>query len=467
MWISLLILYVFLGWETEAMWSKTLNHLKSTMDRQEFELWIDPIIFLQSEEDTWTLAVPNKFYESWISERYLSRLIEAASLAASRDIKLCFKIVDPPHILPESKEAKAAKVVLAPTPATQRPTPASTHELPKEFEEFTFDNFIVGPSNRFAFAAAQGACSYPGTTYNPLFIYGGVGLGKTHLLRAIGNHIHQSYPDKIIRFMTAEEFTNQLIRHLKQKRMDEFQAIYRNCDVLLIDDIQFIARKERTQEEVFHTFNTLYDNKKQIVLTSDQIPKDIPDLEERLRSRFDWGLLADIQPPETETKVAIIEKKAESLNIHIPKEASFFLASVPGPSIRQIEGILVRIGMNASLDNVPITLDLTRRVLKQIQWLNDKPITTEEIIKRVAAYFNVRVTDLKSSQRKKTLTLPRHVAMYLCRRLTSQSYPEIGRAFGGKDHATVMHADRKIKAVIEKDPQMSTTIETLVDMLRS
>ena len=462
----------------EFLWRRALEILKEEISSREYELWIDPIQWMGGEASCARLALPNKFYETWIREQYLDRLGAAWVRAGGESVKFDFIIAKEEEkpsgggdsSLEPRKAAKILQLPVAPMPGLggrihTRSTPS---HAPKEApaERLTFENFVVGPSNRFAFAATQGACANLGGTYNPLFIYGGVGLGKTHLLRAMAEYCRQHYPHLQVVYMTSEEFTNQLISYVKQKRMDEFREIYRRCDVLLLDDIQFIAGKERTQEEIFHTFNTLYDLKKQIGIASDQIPRDIPDLEDRLRSRFDWGLLADIQPPEIETKVAIIENKADQLKIEIPNDVSFFMASIPGPSIRQIQGLLIRLSMTASLDKVPITLELARKVLKQVQWINDRPVTAEEIIKRVANYFNVRINDIKSSQRKKTLTLPRHVAMYLCRHLTSLSYPEIGLAFGGKDHATVMHAERKIKKEKEKDPQMEAALVHLIDILQ-
>lgn len=445
------------------IWRDALAILKERLDAKDFSLWIEPLQVLSAGEGHIQLAVPNKFYENWIRENHLPGLRDSLRQASGFDMEPSFVIQDVARVpgsdmFPE--RAVAAKRVEAPS------APLAPLSSP-EPSAFSFENFIVGPSNRFAFAAAQGASSNPGGTYNPLFIYGGVGLGKTHLLRAVAHYCRNHFPHFNILYMTAEEFTNELISHIRQQRMEDFRAKYRQCDVLLIDDIQFIAGKERTQEEVFHTFNALYVLKKQIVIASDQIPREIPDLDDRLKSRFDWGLLADIQPPETETKVAIIEHKAEELKLKLSGEVAFLIASVPGASVRQIEGLMIRLGMHASLDGMPITPELARKVLKQVQWITDRPVTAEDVIKRVSAYFNVRIQDVKSSQRKKTLTTPRHVAMYLTRQLTSLSYPEIGQAFGGKDHATVMHAERKIRREMEADSALAATIDQLVDMLRN
>ena len=307
----------------------------------------------------------------------------------------------------------------------------------------------------------------PATTYNPLFIYGGVGLGKTHLINAIGNEIQKKNLNVAICYYTSEKFMNELINSLRYNKMDEFRNKFRSMDVLLIDDIQFIAGKERTQEEFFHTFNSLYESHKQIVVTSDKFPKEIPGLEERLRSRFEWGLIADIQAPDVETKQAILKMKAEQNGIDLPEEVALFLANSVSSNVRELEGYLIRIGAYASLTSTPVSLDMAKDILKDILVEKNKKISTEQIQKAVATHFNVKISDLKSAKRHKALVQARQIAMYLTRQLTSYSYPDIGDQFGGKDHSTIIHAIRKIEKQLENDMQLRATINNLKNSLMS
>jgi chromosomal replication initiator protein len=336
--------------------------------------------------------------------------------------------------------------------------------------KYTFDHFVVGASNQFAHAASLAVANMPARNYNPLFIYGGVGLGKTHLLQAIGNHILQQrvFSDmKKICYLSAEEFTNELINYIRFEKMDEFRNKFRRMDILLIDDIQFIAGKERTQEEFFHTFNSLYEARKQIVVTSDKFPKDIPNFEERLRSRFEWGLIADIQPPDIETKVAILRKKAEGENIPLPNDVAFFLASQINSNIRVLEGCLIRIGAFASLTKTAINIEVTKEVLKNIIKPKDEQISIDTIQKVVAASFNIKITDLKMKRKLKGYVLPRQMAMYLSRKLTDSSLLEIGEKFGGKDHSTVLHSIKKVEEKMSKDPSFKETVENLKGRIKS
>jgi chromosomal replication initiator protein len=331
---------------------------------------------------------------------------------------------------------------------------------------YNFERFVVGPSNQFAHAAAVAVAEAPAKNYNPLFIYGGVGLGKTHLLNAIGLHTFRLAPSANILYVSAEEFMNEMINSIRYDKMQKFREKYRNIDSLLIDDIQFIAGKERTQEEFFHTFNTLHDSGKQIVVTSDKFPKDIPNLEGRLRSRFEWGLIADIQPPEIETKVAIVDKKAQENNISLPKNVAYYIASKAESNIRELEGFIIRIGAYASLTGREIDMDLVKEVLKKFFKQGEKPeVTVDEIMKTVAAKFNIRITDLKSQKKNKNLVIPRQIAMYLARRLTSNSFPDIGAKIGGKDHSTVIYANNKIKDLLEKDPKFEIVVREIEESL--
>ena len=323
---------------------------------------------------------------------------------------------------------------------------------------------MVGDSNRFAHAAAFGVSNLPGQTYNPLFIHSPAGLGKTHLINAVGNHVASSHPEARVAYVSCENFTNQMIKAIAEKSMDSFRKLYRNTDVLLIDDVQFLGDKDSTQEEFFYTFNTLYDQNRQIVLASDKKPKDIPGLEERLRSRFEWGLIADIQAPDTETKAAIISKKAQEEGVELPEEVAFRLASTEDSNIRVLEGYLVRIAAYSSMTGQPITLNLTNQVLQDAFYKRE--VTVEDIIKTVVLRFGISLADLKSSKKNKVIAEPRQIAMYLSRKMTSEPLVRIGQKFGGKDHSTVVHAVKKIKAKLEKDFHFRRDMDQLERSIR-
>jgi len=326
---------------------------------------------------------------------------------------------------------------------------------------YTFENFVIGASNQFAHAASMAVANQPGDHYNPLFIYGGVGLGKTHLINAIGHKAVSKFPGSKVFYLSSESFMNELISSLRRDRMDEFKMKFRNVDVLILDDVQFIAGKERTQEEFFHTFNSLYEARKQIVITSDKFPKEIPGLEDRLRNRFEWGLIADIQPPDMETRVAILQKKAEVEKVILPHDVAIFLASNIDSNVRELEGALTRLGAFASLTHSNITVDLAKEVLKNTLKGSQREITIEGIQKTICDYFNIKIGDLKAKRRTKNIAVPRQVAMYLCRKYTETSFPVIGDKFGGRDHSTVIHASKTIEKKIKEDPYMLTTIEKL------
>jgi len=331
-------------------------------------------------------------------------------------------------------------------------------------DRFGFDTFVVGSSNQFAHAASLAVANQPGTAYNPLFVYGGVGLGKTHLLHAVGNQIKKNWPLHVV-YLSAETFINELINSIRYEKMPEFHNKYRSMDVLLLDDVQFMAGKERTQEEFFHTFNTLYQSKKQIVVTSDKVPKDIPELEERLRSRFEWGLIADIQLPDTETRVAILNKKAESDSIPLPSEVSIFLASHIHSNVRVLEGTLTRLKAYSEISGKPISINMCKDILTDVIGQKKTTLTIEEVIKAVCNHYKLRASDLKSPKRAKQIAFARQVAMYLCRNLTSESFPEIGTRFGGKDHSTVIHAVNKIEKMIKDDECLNQDLGSIRKML--
>jgi chromosomal replication initiator protein len=439
------------------LWQETLAHLEKSLSPQHFATWIKPIRFVGIEKDLVLLEVPNRFVRDWVRDHYVPLLRETLSNIGAVVYRVQLDIVS---AVPEAAEAAEPRRKAAPASAEpgRGTIPRETGIAINLNTRYTFDEFVSGSSNQFAFAAAMAVANNPATTYNPLFIYGGVGLGKTHLINAIGNAILRKNPEMKVCYYTSEKFMNELINSLRYAKMDEFRNKFRSMDVLLIDDVQFIAGKERTQEEFFHTFNALYESHKQIVVTSDKFPKEIPGLEERLRSRFEWGLIADIQPPDVETKQAILKMKAEQNGIVLPEEVALFLANTVSSNVRELEGYLIRIGAYASLTSTPVTLTMAREVLKDILVEKSREISVEEIQKTVAAHFNIKVSDLKSAKRIKALVLPRQIAMYLSRQLTSSSYPEIGERFGGKDHSTIIHAIKKIEKQMEEDLQLRTTI---------
>ncbi len=409
------------------------------------------------------LEVPNRFVRDWIREHYSQIIQETLSDIGAVAYRVQLGVAD-------RSEAKNTDEEQAPPPRSQNETrkESPVKEWNPAFNlnrKYTFGEFVAGSSNQFAVAAAMAVANNPATTYNPLFIYGGVGLGKTHLINAIGNFILGSNREMKVCYYTSEKFMNELINSLRYAKMDEFRNKFRSMDVLLIDDVQFIAGKERTQEEFFHTFNALYESHKQIVVTSDKFPKEIPGLEERLRSRFEWGLIADIQPPDVETKQAILKMKAEQNGIQLPEDVALFLATSVSSNVRELEGFLIRIGAYASLTSTPVTLEMAREVLKDILVEKNRELTVEEIQKTVAAHFSIKISDLKSAKRLKALVLPRQIAMYLSRILTSCSYPEIGERFGGKDHSTIIHAIKKIEKHMEEDFQLRSTVNTLKNVL--
>jgi chromosomal replication initiator protein len=444
----------------EHLWNKVIDSLKERVGQQNFDIWIKPISFVSLNQESVELEVPNRFFREWINEHYASHIQETFSKLTEQSCTLHFRIKSDrggrlalPVQMVQKKEGPAA----APSPTLFNP-------------RYTFDHFVVGASNQFANAACLAVANLPAKNYNPLFIYGGVGLGKTHLLHAIGNHIihHRVLSDiKKICYLSSEEFTNELINSIRYEKMDEFRNKFRKMDILLIDDIQFISGKERTQAEFFHTFNSLYEARKQIVVTSDKFPKDIPNFEERLRSRFEWGLIADIQPPDVETKVAILRKKAELENIPLSNDVAFFLASHIDSNIRVLEGSLIRIGAFASLTKTAIDIQTAKEILKNIIKPKEELISIDLIQKVVSAFFNVKVSDLKAKRKYKGYVLPRQVGMYLSRKMTDASLLEIGDKFGGKDHSTVLHSIKKIEEKISKDPSFKETIDNLQGKIKS
>ncbi len=446
-------------------WEEVLDRIKKKSNPQVF-FWFSPLKVVSQNSGEIVLKANSSFDRDWINNHYVDFIVESVREIYSKNIVV--------KIICESEQTENKKFTKTNEALSVSRTIKNTSSL-TFFSGFlnpnnTFENFIVGPSNQFAHAASLAVARKPGESYNPLFIYGGVGLGKTHLLNAVGNHVSKATSNlPRVCSMSAEHFTNEVINSIKSNKMEDFRNKYRfGCDVLLIDDIQFIAGKESTQEEFFHTFNTLYESKKQIILTSDKSPRDMSYLEERLRSRFQWGLITDIQPPETETRIAILKKMAESENIIIPDEVSNFLAQNIISNVRELEGTLINIIGYAKLLNSEITIDLAKEVLKNILKNDDrKVLSIESIQKEVSNYFGIKINDIKSSKKQKNIAFPRQISMYLVRRYTGASYPEIGEKFGGKDHSTVIHAVKKIENLIKDDLSIKNTINSLSRSIES
>lgn len=432
----------------DDLWESAQGALSERLGKQNFETWIRPIVARASGPGEIVLEVPSKFFRDWLAEHFLATIEETLSLLARQTTKVSLTIN---HALQGRGPAEKREVV-----EKQKP-PRISNLIPK----YNFENFVVGASNQFAHAASLAVATQPGDHYNPLFIYGGVGLGKTHLINAIGHKVVDSRPGLKVLYLSSESFMNELIASLRRDKMDEFKIRFRNIDVLILDDVQFLAGKERTQEEFFHTFNSLHASRRQIVITSDKFPKEIPDLEDRLRNRFEWGLIADIQPPDVETRVAILEKKAEAEGIALPQEVGIFLASHIDSNVRELEGSLTRLGAFASLTKAPITVELAKEVLHNTLKGLQREVTVESIQKTICDYFNIKLGDMRAKTRTKNIVLPRQVAMYLCRKHTATSFPVIGDKFGGRDHSTVIHASKSIEKKLKEDPQMQATIDKL------
>jgi len=435
------------------VWDEALAVIRSRISRQSFEAWFRPLTLGAVEENRVQILLPNRFFKEWFEEHYVGLLRSALE-------DLLFNKVDIRLVLPE--KAAAGATPAGPEESTERRAPRRPRDAAAQLNpKYTFDSFVVGTSNQFAHAACMAVGEQLARTYNPLFIYGGVGLGKTHLLHAIGHHARQRDARIRVSYVSSEKFTNDLINAIRFDATVEFRNRYRSLDLLLIDDIQFIAGKERTQEEFFHTFNDLYDSSKQIVISSDRVPREIPTLEERLRSRFEWGLIADIQPPDLETKAAILRKKAQAQGVRLPDEVSLFIAKHVKSSIRELEGSLVRLAAQASFAHRDITLDLAQEVLKELSAEQQRLPTISTIQRAVADFYGVRVDDLRSRGRNKSIVLPRQVAMYLCREIVKASLPDIGDGFGGKDHSTVIHACEKVKRKIAGEETFRKQVDEL------
>lgn len=445
--------------DLKSLWEKTLNIIKGEMSEVSFNTWIKSCEPISISSNTIKISVPNSFTQDILEKRYKDLVVNSIEAACSKVYNVDFIVASDIQEVDEKEEKN-----------TQNDDKSSVNvndEMSSTLNpKYTFDSFVIGNSNRFAHAASLAVAEAPAKAYNPLFIYGGVGLGKTHLMHAIGHYVLQNNSNAKVVYVSSEKFTNELINAIRDDRNEEFRNKYRNVDILLIDDVQFIAGKERTQEEFFHTFNELHDANKQIILSSDRPPKEIPTLEDRLRSRFEWGLIADIQAPDFETRMAILKKKADVEKLNVANEVMVYIATKIKANIRELEGALIRIVAYSSLTNRPITVELASEALKDIiSNKQNKNVTIDVIQDVVAAYFNLRIDDLKSQRRTRNVAYPRQIAMYLSRKLTDMSLPKIGEEFGGRDHSTVIHAYEKISDNLKTDESLQHTVNDITKKL--
>jgi len=454
--------------------SSILNAISKRVNQQSFNMWFKPISSATKDDANIYLGVPNDVFRDWITNNYFDVIEESLHELDLDAYQLRFMIDDSPPADARSAEPPSnvsSRPAVVPGKDTGlavgavRAVETEPVELPLT-PKYTFDTFVVGSCNQFAHAASLAVVDMPSKTYNPLYVYGGVGLGKTHLMHAIGQAIKQRNQNLRLTYLSSERFMNELINAIRYDKTIKFRDKYRNIDVLLMDDIQFLAGKERTQEEFFHTFNALYDAQKQIVISSDCQPREIPTLEERLHSRFEWGLIADIQPPDLETKVAILKRKADLDRINLPDNVALFIASKIKSNIRELEGSLVRLTAYASLKGLPVDLDLAHDVLRTILAEESSGVSVELIQKAVAVHYRLKVTDLKSKNNSRKIAVPRQIAMYLCKTLTKASFPEIGREFGGKHHTTVLHSVNKIAQLYAKDTDFHKAINSIIADLK-
>ena len=439
-----------------SIWEKSQAQIQERMGRASYETWFSTMHVKEKTAEVLTIEAPDDFFKAWIVDHYQNDIQEILNTTAQKPVAIEFSVNT--NILNADTQTRLAKLEQNFTRAEGVQSVLNSR--------FTFDNFVIGPSNRFACAASLAVAESPAKAYNPLFIYGRVGLGKTHLIQAITHKIRQLYPTLKHCYMSSEHFTNELINAIRNRSTSQFRKKYREIDVLLIDDVQFIAGKESTQEEFFHTFNALHDNRKQIIITSDRPPKEITNLEERLSSRFAWGLAADIQPPDYETRVAILRKKIKNEAIQVPDDVIHFIAAQIKTNIRELEGALIRVAAYSLLEEKPVTLDVAVMTLKDMVRETARTISVEMIQKIVAEFFRVPPSELRAKKRTKNIVLPRQIAMYLTRQLTAQSLPEIGNAFGGKDHTTVLHSCKKIEQSLIVDREIKNIVDQLLTTLQ-
>ncbi|MFA5389020.1 MAG: chromosomal replication initiator protein DnaA [Candidatus Omnitrophota bacterium] len=440
------------------LWNKILEYTKQEVGEQAFENWFTQTSLVSATEDSIVISVPSNFFKDWIYDHYRDILNIAILKTLGKVVPVKFEI----------KEQGFQKASGPETRQQAAPSEKPIHKKPFYLNpKYTFEGFVVGSSNRFAHAATLAIAEAPAKAYNPLFIYGGVGLGKTHLMQAACHYISEMHKNLKLFYTTSESFTNELISGIQNRTTQKFREKYRNVDVLLIDDIHFIAGKESTQEEFFHTFNALYDAHKQIVLSSDRAPKTIPGLEERLVSRFEWGLVTDVQPPDLETRIAILKKKAERNAAKLSDDILYFIAENIKTNIRELEGALIKLIAYSALENKKIDLALAKEILKDAAAENSKKITIEVIQKKVADYFDIKTSDMKTKKRTRQVAYPRHIAMYLVREMMGVTLPEIGEHFGGRDHSTVIHACDKVDSDIKKNQNVKNLIQKLMLDIKS
>jgi chromosomal replication initiator protein len=449
--------------ELLEIWQATLTEIEKKMSKPSFETWFKTTIPVSLNDNVLVISVPNDFTKDWLDARYTALITQTLHEITRNNYQVHF-------ITPRLEEEKAGTETLQEISLPRfRNENTSVMQSSWLNPKYTFGTFVIGGSNRFAHAASLAVSEAPSRAYNPLFIYGGVGLGKTHLMHAIGHHVFETIPSYRVVYFSSEKFTNEFINSIRDNKTVDFRNKYRNVDVLLIDDIQFLAGKEQTQEEFFHTFNALHENNKQIVISSDRPPKEIPTLEDRLRSRFEWGLITDIQPPDLETRIAILRKKADLEKIMISNDVMLYIANHIVTNIRELEGAFIRVIAYSSLTNRRIDFPLAEEALKDIISHQGKTrmITIERIQKETADHFALRSEDLKAKKRTKNVAFPRHIAMYLARELTDASLPKIGEDFGGRDHTTVMHAHRKITEDLRNNSNLKTIIEHIIGKINS
>jgi chromosomal replication initiator protein len=460
------------------LWTEAVRSIEPLVKPAHRDLWLRPIECVGIDEGRIRLRAPNRYHKEWFEDNFLPSILKDMESRAQRAFKVDFEVMEEPVKEQPREQSGPSRIHAAGSAAGPERNPSPAHlpaaRPPQLLERYTFDKFVVGPTNQFAHAAARMVAEAPASRWNPLFIYGGVGLGKTHLLQAIGHEIHLQHPEWAVCFITCEKFVTDFIGSMmSQKRssggssMEEFRARYRTApDVLIVDDIQFLSNKDSSQDEFFHTFNALHYAHKQIVLASDKLPAELPGVEDRLRSRFTWGLIAEVETPDLETRVAILKRKAELDKVILPDEAALYLAAHIKSNVRELEGALLRLAARASFQGEPITMELAREAVSKLMAHAPSGLTIEAVQREVAAYFDVKLHDLKGPKRHRAVAHPRMIAMYLARKLTNMSYPEIGSRFGGKDHSTVISAVRKIERLCGEDPSVRSVVGTLESHLR-
>src|SRR4051812_46762412 len=448
------------------LWTEAVRSIEPMVKPAHRDLWLRPIQCVGIDDGRIRLRAPNRYHKEWFEDNFLPSILKDLEARAQRPFTVDFEVVEEDAVAAGHVPAAAERVPVS--------VPVPVPRAPELVSRYTFDKFVVGPTNQFAHAAARMVAEAPASRWNPLFIYGGVGLGKTHLLQAIGHEIYKQHPDWVISFITCERFVTDFIGSMMNQRrqtagssMEEFRARYRNApDVLLVDDIQFLSNKDSSQDEFFHTFNALHYAHKQIVLTSDKLPAELPGIEDRLRSRFTWGLIGEVEMPDLETRVAILKRKAETERVILPDDVALYVAAHVKTNVRELEGALLRVAARASFQGQAITLDVARDALQKLLAHSPTGLTIENIQREVSAYFDIKLHDLKGPKRHRAVAHPRMIAMYLSRKLTSMSYPEIGSRFGGKDHSTVISAVRKIERLCAEEPTVRSVVNTIETHLR-